>query len=107
MARAFDLRKHFELGHYATTISRRTFEANFTKTKEKVVFTFNGWDGKSYNGESRRASVYRTNIEGFENIRFVKVGKGLHYIVEAKTVVEKATGESHPAASWLVDVERP
>lgn len=83
MARAFDLRKHFELGHYATTISRKTFEANFTKTKEKVVFTFNGWDGKSYNGESRRASVYRTNIEGFENIRFVKVGKGLHYMLKA------------------------
>ena len=84
MARAFDLRKHFELGHYATTISRKTFEANFTKTKEKVVFTFNGWDGKSYNGESRQASVYRTNIEGFE----------------------KATGECHPVASWLVDAER-
>ncbi|MBO6182680.1 MAG: hypothetical protein SPL86_00115 [Succiniclasticum sp.] len=106
MRYGFALRQHFELGNFATTISRRTFEANFTKTKEKVVFTFNGWDGKSYNGESRRASVYRTNIEGFENIRFVKVGKGLHYIVEAKTVVEKATGESHPAASWLVDVER-
>ena len=106
MRHAFALREHFELGNFATTISRKTFEANFTKTKEKVTFTFNGWDGKSYNGESRRASVYRAKIEGFEDFRFVKVGKGVHYIIESLTVIEKATGESHPVASWLVDVER-
>ena len=42
----------------------------------------------------------------YEDIRFIKVGKGLHYIMEDEMRVEKATGESHPEASWLVDVER-
>ena len=106
MKNAFELRKHFNLGNFGTAISRKSFEANFTKTKEKVTFTFNGWDGKSYDGESRSAYVYRSNTEGFENFRFVKVGKGVHYILEDKTVLEKATGESHPEASWLVDVDR-
>ena len=74
--------------------------------KGKVTFTFNGWDGKSYDGESRTASVYRTSIPGFESVRLIKVGKGLHYIDEDRMVVEKDTGESHPEASWLVDVKK-
>ena len=106
MTHAFELRKHFNLGNFGTSISRKSFETNFTKTREKVTFTFNGWDGKSYDGESRRASVYRTKIDGYENFRFVKVGKGVHYIIEKKMILEKATGESHPEASWLVDVDR-
>jgi hypothetical protein len=106
MRHAFELRKHFNLGNFGTSISRKSFETNFTKTREKVTFTFNGWDGKSYDGESRRASVYRTNIDGYEKFRFVKVGKGVHYIIEKKMILEKATGESHPEASWLVDVDR-
>ena len=69
-------------------------------------FTFNGWDGKSYDGESRCASVYRTSMKGYEDARFVKVGKGLHYIDEDSSVLEKATGESHKEAEWLVDVLR-
>lgn len=28
------------------------------KTNEKVTITFNGWDGKSYNGETRTMNVY-------------------------------------------------
>ena len=76
------------------------------KTKEKVTFTFGGWDGKSYDGESRKASVYRTTIKGFESVRLIKVGKGLHYIEEDHEVLEKATGEYHKRASWLVDVKR-
>ena len=82
------------------------FEESFTKTKETVTFTFGGWDGKSYDGESRKARVLRTSIPGYEGIRFIKVGKSLHYIMEDEMRVEKATGESHPEASWLVDVER-
>lgn len=39
-------------------------------------------------------------------VRLIKVGKGLHYIDEDRMVVEKATGESHPEASWLVDVKK-
>ena len=106
MTNAYTLRNHFTLGNYNTTITRSEFEESFTKTKETVTFTFGGWDGKSYDGESRKASVYRTTIKGFESVRLIKVGKGLHYIMEDEMRVEKATGESHPEASWLVDVER-
>jgi hypothetical protein len=106
MTNAYELRTHFFLEDYNTAILREDFERFFTKTKEKVTFTFNGWDGKSYDGESRRATVYRTTIKGFEGVRLVKVGKGLHYIDEDSAVVEKATGESHPEAEWLVDVKK-
>ena len=100
------LRNHLTLLDANTAISRKDFETYFCKTAERITFTFNGWDGKSYDGESRRATVYRTTIKGFEGVRLVKVGKGLHYIDEDSAVIEKATGESHPEAEWLVDVKK-
>ena len=106
MTNAYTMRNLMELGNYNTSITREAFEAHFTKTKEKVRFTFAGWDGKSYDYESRSASVYRTDIPGYEDARFIKVGKHLHYIMEDEMRVEKATGEAHPEASWLVDVLR-
>ena len=106
MTNAYTLRNHFTLGNYNTTITRAEFEAHFTKTRETVTFTFCGWDGKSYDGESRRARVLRTDVPGYESVRFIKVGKHLHYIMEDEMRVEKATGEAHPEASWLVDGER-
>ena len=45
MTNAYELRKHFFLEDYNTAILREDFEAFFTKTKEKVTFTFGGWDG--------------------------------------------------------------
>jgi len=104
MKNAYQMRNEFTLREYNTAITREDFDRHFTKTREKVTFTFNGWDGKSYDGESRSASVYRTSIQGYEDARFVKVGKGLHYIDEESLVLEKATGEKHPEAEWLVDV---
>ena len=106
MKNAYELRTHFFLEDYNTAITREDFDHFFTKTKEKVTFTFNGWDGKSYDGESRRETVYRTSIKGFEDVRLVKIGKGLHYIDEDRMITEKATGESHLEASWLVNVKR-
>ena len=106
MMNIYQMRNAFDLKVYNTAITRADFEAHFTKTRESIRFTFNGWDGKSYDGESRTASVYRTSIPGFESVRLIKVGKGLHYIDEDRMVVEKATGESHPEASWLVDVKK-
>lgn len=103
---AYDIRNHFTLGNYNTSITRTEFEESFTKTKESIRFTFNGWDGKSYNGESRNAKVYRTNIPGYEVVRFIKVGKALCYIDEESMIIEKATGEAHPEAGWIMDVER-
>lgn len=104
MKNIYTLRNAFDLKNYNTAISRADFEAHFTKTKERIEFTFNGWDGKSYDGESRRAYVYHTDIEGYEDARFVKVGKGLHYIDEDSSVLEKATGDFHKEAEWLVDI---
>ncbi len=103
---AYTLRNSMNLQHYDTEITREDFEALFTKTNELITFTFGGWDGKSYDGESRTARVYRTGIAGYEDIRFIKVGKGLHFIEEDREVLEKATGETHKTASWLVDVAR-
>ena len=67
MTNAYTLRNHFTLGNYNTTITRAEFEAHFTKTRETVTFTFGGWDGKSYDGESRRAKVLRTDIPGYDH----------------------------------------
>ena len=106
MKNTYTLRNQLNLIDYNTAITREDFEQHFTKTREKVRFTFNGWDGKSYDGESRTARVLRTNVPGYEDFRFIKVGKGLHYIEEDCLRVEKATGKAHPRASWLVDVER-
>lgn len=40
------LTENFILGDYNTSISREDFERCFHKTKEKIRFTFGGWDGK-------------------------------------------------------------
>lgn len=106
MKNLYQMRNAFSLREYNTAITRADFEAHFTKACESVRFTFNGWDGKSYDGESRRATVYRTTVKGYEDVRLIKVGKGLHYIEEDTEVLEKATGEYHKRASWLVDVRR-
>ena len=70
MMNIYQMRNGFSLKEYNTAISRADFEAHFTKTRESIRFTFNGWDGKSYNGESRSAKVYRANIPGYEDARF-------------------------------------
>ena len=75
MTNIYQMRNSFSLKEYNTAITRADFEAHFTKTRESVRFTFNGWDGKSYDGESRSARLYRTSIPGFEEARFVKAGK--------------------------------
>lgn len=103
---AYALRNSFNLKEWGTEITRDDFEANFKITNEKVTFTFNGWDGKSYDGESRTARVIRSLIDGYEEVRFIKVGRHLCYIDEESLVTEKATGEKHPEAEWLVEVQR-
>ena len=58
MMNIYQMRNSFSLKEYNTAISRADFEAHFTKTRASVRFTFNGWDGKSYDGESRNAKVH-------------------------------------------------
>ena len=50
MKNIYAMREGFCLREYNTAITRSDFEALFTKTKEQIRFTFNGWDGKSYDG---------------------------------------------------------
>ena len=102
----FRIREHLDVYYHSTMISRDEFEQVFRPTNEKVTFTFAGWDGKSYDGETRTARVLRTGIFGYETVRFIKVGKALHYIEEDREEVELATGIPHKVASWLVDVDR-
>ncbi len=106
MTKYLDLAKTIPLDETNTIISRKDFEAHFTRTKEKVRFTFSGWDGKSYDGESRTANVYRTDIPEMKDSRFVKVGKSIHCIVEDSKVLEKATGEYHPTVYWYAIVDQ-
>lgn len=101
-----EIKKNFVLRNHNTAITRTDFDKAFYPTKEKITFTFDGWDGKSYNGESRTARVYRTNLSGYEGYRYVKVGKGLHMVWEDYDVLEKATGEYHKTVMWVVDVLR-
>ena len=44
MKHPWTLREQFELID-RIAINRMTFEAHFTKTKERIEFSFNGWDG--------------------------------------------------------------
>lgn len=89
MTNAYSLREHFTLGNYNTTITRAEFEHSFTKTKENVTVTFNGWDGKSYDGESRSARVLRSNIPGYEDVRFISLINSAVY------------GCTRESSSWL------
>ena len=44
---AYAMRNSLELRNFNTTITRAEFEAHFTKTRESIRFTFNGWDGNN------------------------------------------------------------
>lgn len=83
MTNIYALRNHFELREYQTAITRADFEAHFKATKEKMTFTFGGWDGESYDGESRTARVYRTDIKGYEDAGSSKSARG--FIISRKT----------------------
>ena len=63
MTNAYTLRNHFTLGNYNTTITRAEFERSFTRTAESVTFTFGGWDGKSYDGESHPEASWLVDVK--------------------------------------------
>ena len=63
MKNAYELRAHFgTIGDWNTSISRKDFEQLFHKTAEKVTFTFGGWDGKSYDGESHPSANWLVDV---------------------------------------------
>lgn len=83
----------------------------FIKTNEKAVVTFNGWDGKSYDGESRRMSVWTHPAHpdkkfvnkrqgGFERIDGTHYSIDAFFVITDHMVIEKATGIEHPEVDY-------
>ncbi len=102
----YALRQNLNLTKHGTAITRKDYERTFVRTPESITFTLGGWDGKSYDGETRTARILKALIPGCEDEVFVKVGKAVHMIDFENTKIEKATGLPHPTAAWMVDVER-
>lgn len=89
----------------------------FIKTKEKVEVTFNGWDGKSYDGESRIMNVWVCPTHPGKKFVYKRQGgftsiQGGTYKIDAifeitdNMVVNKATDIAHPEVEyfWSEDV---
>ena len=59
---------------------------NFKETNEAATITFNGWDGKSYNGESYTKRVYvREDLPGKKFVRANFAGsRCYHEILDQK-----------------------
>ena len=87
------------------------------KTSEKIEVTFNGWDGKSYDGESRKMNVWISNTHPGKKFVYKRQGgfqswDGTTYKIDAifevtdKMILNKATGEYHPEVEyyWSEDV---
>ena len=97
-------------------MTQTTEKYGFTKTNEKITVTFNGWDGKSYDGESRRMAVWtHPNHPGkkFVNKKqgvFERID-GTHYSIDAffkvtdNMVIEKTTGIAHPEVDYYWSAE--
>lgn len=90
----------------------------FVKTSEKVEITFNGWDGKSYNGESRKMNVWKNERfpekkfvylrkGGFESTNYGKYKIDAVFEVTDRMVVEQETGIEHPEAEYYTSWEVP
>ena len=93
-----------------------TEKHGFIKTNEKIEITFNGWDGKSYDGESRKMAVWTCpTIPGKKFVNKRQGGferwDGKHYSIDAfflvtdNMVTEKATGIAHPEVEYYCDFE--
>lgn len=89
----------------------------FIKTSEKVEVTFNGWDGKSYDGESRKMNVWVSDRHPGKKFVYKRQGgfrswNGGTYKIDAvfeitdKMILNKLTGEYHPEVEyfWSEDV---
>ena len=88
------------------------------KTSEKIEITFNGWDGKSYDGETRKMNVWVSSMcpgkkfvykrqGGFEGWDGKKYKVDCMFEVSDEMVVEKATGISHPEVNYYCSYDVP
>ena len=77
---------------------------NFNETNEKVVITFGGWDGKSYDGEGRKMNVWVSPME--PDAKFVCV-----YLAKYKCYTfHKITEQKHdvsglPCVTYYTDYD--
>ena len=90
----------------------------FVKTNEKIEVTFNGWDGRSYDGEARKMNVWVSKNHpgkkfvykrkgGFESIQNGKYKIDAIFEVTDNMVIEKATGIAHPEVEYYWSTEVP
>ena len=90
----------------------------WVKTSEKIEVTFNGWDGKSYDGESRKMNIWVSDRHpgkkfvckrqgGFEGIQNGKYKIDAIFEVTENMILNKRTGEYHPEAEYYWSVEVP
>ena len=86
----------------------------FVKTNEKIEITFNGWDGKSYDGEARKMNVwvcdkYPDKKFVYTRSSFLRIGGSYKvdcfHIVTNNMIIEKATGIAHPEVSFYTDYD--
>lgn len=87
------------------------------KTNEKIEVTFNGWDGKSYDGESRKMNVWINNNVPGKKFVYKRQGgfeswqNGTYKIdaifeITDNMILNKNTNEYHPEVElwWSVEV---
>lgn len=90
----------------------------FVKTKEKVEVTFNGWDGKSYDGESKVMNVWTCPTHPGKKFvykrqgGFVSAQNGTYKIdavfeITDRMVENKKTGIEHPVVEYFWSEEVP
>ena len=90
----------------------------FVKTSKKVEVTFNGWDGRSYNGETRKMNVWTCPTHpdkkfvylrkgGFESYQDGKYKIDAMFEITDNMVVEKSTGIAHPEVDYFTSYDVP
>ena len=104
MTNAYELRNHFFLEDYNTAITREDFELLHQDEKRHLHLQRLG--RQELRRRKPKANVYRTIIKGFESVRLIKVGKGLHYIEEDHEVLERPPASTtREPAGWSMSRE--
>lgn len=81
--------------------------SNFRETKEKMMITFSGWDGKSYKGEGRNMNVWVN--DNMPEMKFVCIWTpcyGVYTIHEIKEEKHEISGYNKVSYFDRFDRER-
>lgn len=82
----------------------------FVKTNEKIEVTFNGWDGKSYDGEARKMNVWTSDKHPDKKFVYIRksfdgIKADCFHVVTDNMVIEKATGIAHPEVEYFTSYD--